>query len=189
MPLRRIPAARDELKPPQRCRCRRQRPPSPPPVLLPFVGGPCAISNDDPIRASLSFLFPFMDCLANSRCTRTYASDSFLPCIKCGNLGGGQGVCPANVPACHQKSELPFSVLIGVSFSPSCRFGRVQSVKLLSGAGSGHDGDSATVAFMDITSACKVSLSQRASLEVGSVCLEKEFVTEPDASSVAGARH
>ena len=39
-------------------------------------------------------------------------------------------------------------------FSPCCRFGRVQSVKLLSGGG--HDGDSATVAFMDITSACKV---------------------------------
>ena len=38
-----------------------------------------------------------------------------------------------------------------------CRFGRVQSVKLLSGGSSGHDGPSATVAFMDITSACKVT--------------------------------
>jgi hypothetical protein len=48
-------------------------------------------------------------------------------------------------------------------FSPPCRFGRVQSVKILSTGNKSFDGcssssencESATVAFMDITSACK----------------------------------
>ena len=125
--------------------------------LLPFVVGPMiAISNDDPIRASLSFLFPFIH-LPVGR-LKVYAKIHQLVVATAyqirWNLGGGQCARPRRP---SPKSELPFSVLIGVSFAPSCRFGRVQSVKLLSGAGSGHDGDSATVAFMDITSACKVS--------------------------------